>query len=125
MRSILLGSIVIILVLSLACSSQDNSLENSIIIPENQFVEQQKSKPDQLDPVSNIFESSGQITESSPLTQSLVQPQIAVGQTSANTQGYTPKFEGQFEFELSTGLQINNEDVLTGRPVFMLSVSEY
>tara|TARA_B100000700_G_scaffold194111_1_gene213801 strand:+ start:29851 stop:29982 length:132 start_codon:yes stop_codon:yes gene_type:complete len=38
---------------------------------------------------------------------------------------YSPIFEGQFDFELSTGLQINKEDVLTGRPVFMLSVSEY
>lgn len=38
---------------------------------------------------------------------------------------FTPGFTGEFEFQLASGTQINQSDILTGRPVFMVSVSEY
>ena len=42
----------------------------------------------------------------------------------AETDTYSPMFDRSFDFELATGVRINKRDVLTGRPVFMLSVSE-
>ena len=56
-------------------------------------------------------------TQPSNAVNNLVQTEVESTTGSKGGETYSPIFEGQFDFELSTGLQINKEDVLTGRPL--------
>ena len=128
MRRIILISLVVTLVLSLACNSRDNSYNESPTSPETKTSRQQTSQQETTSSKINVSNTQKELpapTQPSNAVNNLVQTKVESTTGSMGGETYSPIFEGQFDFELSTGLQINKEDVLTGRPVFMLSVSEY